>query len=78
MRYALIYSARLLALIITTALGVFFATCCAILGRLHYEMPSVIVRSDLIGTAVVGAGFVCCGALYVFLARKTPRKRPPF
>jgi hypothetical protein len=48
MQYALIYSARIPALIIRTVLGVFLATFCAILARLHYEMLGVTKTTALI------------------------------
>jgi len=76
MRHALTYSARLLALILATVSGVSFAFCCAVLIRLYFEMPGVIMRDDLIQAAVVGLGFVCFTSLYVFLARRTSAQRP--
>jgi hypothetical protein len=74
--YTPIYSARIFSLIVTTVLGVLLATWCAVLVRLLYEMPGIIMHEDVIATVAVGVGFVCFGTLYVFLVRKTPRNRP--
>ena len=75
MRYRLTYSARVLALILTTLLGVAFVICCVVLVRMFIEMPGIIMREDVIEAAVVGLAFICVAALYVFLVRKTFPKR---
>ena len=75
MRYRLTYSARILALILTTLLGVAFVFCCVVLVRMFIEMPGIIMREDVVEAAVVGLAFISVAALYVFLARKTSPKR---
>jgi hypothetical protein len=76
MRYSLKYSARILALILATVLGIGSAICFVVLVRLFFEAPGLIMRGDLVEAGVVGAGFLSFATLYVFLARKTRSKSP--
>ena len=76
MKYAIIYSARILALVATTIVGVFFLAWFGLLLWLLYEMPGIITREDVIVTAVLGVVFVCLGILYAVLARRTPSNQP--
>jgi hypothetical protein len=75
LRYSLTYSARILALILTTILGFAFAFRCVVLVRIFIEMPTIIMREDLIVAASTGLGFIGFATLYVFLVRKTSPKR---
>jgi vacuolar-type H+-ATPase subunit I/STV1 len=75
MKYAIAYSARLLALVATTIAGFFFLGWFGLLMWQWHEMPGIITREDVIVTAVLGVVFVCLGVLYAFLARRTPSKR---
>ena len=72
-KYRLTYSARLLALIVFTFVGIFFLMYLGLLWWLLYKMPGIISRQDVLTTVVLGSLSLCFGVLYSFLLRKTDR-----
>ena len=72
-KYRLLYSARLVALIVGAFSGIFFLMWAGLLVWLLHEMPGIISREDFLTTVVLGIVSACFGVLYVFLVRKTDR-----
>jgi hypothetical protein len=70
-KYRLMYSARLLSLIVITVTGTLFLMWLGLLLWLLHKMPGIITREDVLTTVVLGSVSACFGALYVFLLRKT-------
>jgi hypothetical protein len=72
-KYRLMYSARLISLIVTTAAGIFFLISFGIDVWQFHVMPGIVTRQDVLTTLALGSVSLCFGAWYVFLVRKTDR-----
>ena len=71
MTHRLLFSARVVALVVATASGVFFVMWFGLLVRLYYIMPGTITRDRLVTTTVLGMTFAVFAIIYGLLARKT-------
>ena len=76
-KYRLMYSARLVSLMVMTGAGIFFLMYCGLLLWLLHVMPGIITRLDVLTTVVLGSVSLCFGVLYVFFLRKTDRSSWP-
>jgi hypothetical protein len=74
-KYRLMYSARLLSLIVITVTGIFFLMWLGLLLWLLHKMPGIITRQDVLTSVVLGSVCACFGVLYVFLLRRRKTDR---
>jgi hypothetical protein len=68
------YIFRLIALSITTVLGIWFLADASVLAWIYFQLdghlPLFVRRQDLIRTAVLGVGLACSLTVYLRLARQ--------
>ncbi len=71
------YIFRLIALSITTVLGIWFLASASVLAWIYFQfgghLPLFVRRRDLIETGVLGVGLACSFTVYLRLVRE---KRP--